>query len=202
MQSWPLVWPSQRSESLFQNARVGLKQSHFLFMHSSVWVPWGRFLDTSCWPSHLSYSVAGDHLDVIGAMRPVSGSNQSCHTGIVGSSPAVGSGRWSQLPLPHFWSCGVLSLALAASIASGILPFDSRVNQGRAGLGQAVLLKSWAYTHSDETLSWKDGGNWNTLLKGEDPKQNSWSNGKIVEGNFQLNIRKSSLATDFCWCVE
>lgn len=39
-----------------------------------------------------------------------------------------------------------------------------------AGLGQALLLKSWACIHSDETLSWKDGGKWNMLLKGEDPK--------------------------------
>lgn len=54
------------------------------------------------------------------------------------------------------------------------------MNQGRAGLGQAVLLKSWACTHSDETLSWKDGGKWNTLLKGEDPRENSWSNGKSL----------------------
>lgn len=60
--------------------------------------------------------------------------------------------------------------------------FDSGVSQGRAELGQAVLLKSWACTHSDETLSWKDGGNWNTLLKGEDPKEYSWSNGKSLSG--------------------
>lgn len=74
------------------------------------------------------------------------------------------------------------NLSLAASTANAVLPFDRVVNQGRAGLGRAVLLKNWACTHSDETLSWEDRGKWNMLLKGEDPKESIWCNGK--KGNF------------------
>lgn len=59
-----------------------------------------------------------------------------------------------------------------------MLPFDRVVNQGRAGLGQAVLLKNWAHIHSKETLSWKDRGQWSMLLKGEDPEESMGCNGK------------------------
>lgn len=96
-------------------------------------------------------------------MRSASGDNQSHHTGTVGSSPAVGSWRWSQLlllqiALELWFLISSENLSPAPSIAISVLPFDRTVNQGRAGLGQAVLWKSWACTHSDETLSWKDGG--------------------------------------------
>ena len=129
-------------------------------------------------------------------MRPASGGNQSCHTRIVGSLPAVVRWRWSPLLLPQtalelWFLITSENLALAPSIAISVLPFDRGVNQGRARLGQAVLLKSWACTHSDETLSWKDGGKWNTLLKGEDPKENSWSNGKsLSERKFSVEYQE------------
>lgn len=131
-----------------------------------------------------------------GAVTPASGENQSCHTGTVGSSPAVGSWRWSQLLLPQtaleLWFLTTSeNMSLGPSIASGVLPFDRAVNQGRAELGQAVLWKSWACTHSDETVSWKDEGKWNTLLKGEDPKENSWSNGKsLSERKFSVEYQE------------
>lgn len=117
-----------------------------------------------------------------GAVRPAPGGNQSCHTGIVGSSPAVGSWRQSQLLFPQLlWNCGFLSLlkiCLLLPAFQVVCFLLAEGSQNRAGLGQAVLQKGWTCTHSDETLSWKDGGKWNTILKGEDPKENSWMSGK------------------------
>lgn len=153
MQSWPLVWPSQRSESLFQSARVGLKESCFLCMCSSVWILWGRFLYTWCYLSHLSYSVAGDHMDVIRRSetclwRQADLSHQNCRlfTWAAGDSHSCYSYSSGDVVSCH-------QLLLPALQVVCFLWQPGEPGQGRAGTGSSKKLGS----HTQ----W-----WNFVLKG------------------------------------
>lgn len=153
--------------SCFGMQSSAIVRSLFLFIFSLVWVFWEIFLNLKCWSLHFGYSIAGDCVIDFG-------SNQANHIWISGSSLAVSSLRWSQL-LPEtavelWFPLTPDNLTLAPDITGSMLPFDKRLNQGRAGMEQAVM-ESWAFTHHDKISSCEDGGKKNTLLKGEVKKK-------------------------------
>lgn len=168
----------------------------------------GIFLGMWCWPSHLSYSVAGDHM-------AVTRSSKTC--------------LWRQLVLSHqdcrlFACCGQLEVVTAAAPTdcSGIvvsyhfwkiwlllpalhvLPFD--------GGGRTRAWQGWdrhffwkaglAYTVMKLCLGRMEANGICCLREKIQNKIAGVMERVCVKGNFQLSIRKSLLATDFCWCVE
>lgn len=188
------MWPPQRSGSLFQNAKASLFAFHTLFsvdilgnisrpvilmllycwwLRGCVWEPWELPLE---------------------ATRPVIPGLQALHL-----LWAAGDGHSCCSQRLH-WSCGFLSLLKICLLLPAWQAACFLLTGGWTRVGQGWDRQFWKAGLSDtnEILSRDDGGEQNTLLKGEAPKENSWSNGKALsERKFSAEYQEI-FVTDFC----